>query len=89
MAAETPASQPSGKDRREYYRITVTLPVRIQLETDTTEGELVQKSVNISGGGIGVQFRKMERAANLRLHGFVWDRMLERLETIKRERTAL
>lgn len=54
MASGTPASQPSGKDRREYYRITVTLPVRIQLETDQTEGELTQKSVNISGGGIGV-----------------------------------
>lgn len=37
---------------------------------------------------IGVQFRKMARAANLRLHGFVWDRMLERLETIKQQRTA-
>ncbi|MCC6139544.1 MAG: PilZ domain-containing protein [Nitrospira sp.] len=35
---------------------------------------------------IGVQFRKVERAANLRLHGFVWDRMLERLQTMKQER---
>lgn len=36
---------------------------------------------------IGVHFRKVERAANLRLHGFVWDRMLERLQAIKLERT--
>ena len=35
---------------------------------------------------IGVRFSKVERAANLRLHGFVWDRMLERLETIKQQR---
>jgi len=34
---------------------------------------------------IGVQFNKVERAANLRLHGFVWDRMVERLETIKQQ----
>lgn len=54
MASDTPASQPSGKDRREFYRITVGLPIRIQLETDQTEGELTQKSVNISGGGIGI-----------------------------------
>ncbi|OQW68397.1 MAG: hypothetical protein BVN29_00740 [Nitrospira sp. ST-bin5] len=54
MASDTPASQPSGKDRREFYRITATLPIRIQLETDQTEGELTQKSVNISGGGIGI-----------------------------------
>lgn len=54
MPSDAPASQPSGKDRREYYRITVTLPIRIQPETDSTEGELTEKSVNISGGGIGV-----------------------------------
>ena len=53
MAADTPASQPSEKNRREYYRITVMLPIRIQLETAQTEGKLIQESVNISGG-IGV-----------------------------------
>jgi hypothetical protein len=37
---------------------------------------------------IGVHFRKVDRAANLRLHGFVWDRMLERLQTIKQQRTV-
>lgn len=37
---------------------------------------------------IGVRFSKVERAANLRLHGFVWDRMLERLQAIKQQRTA-
>jgi PilZ domain len=37
---------------------------------------------------IGVEFRKVERAANLRLHGFVWDRMLERLQSITQQRTA-
>ena len=35
---------------------------------------------------IGVQFNKVERAANLRLHGFVWDRMLERMQAIKQQR---
>ncbi|MDO9116986.1 MAG: PilZ domain-containing protein [Nitrospira sp.] len=54
MASDTPASPPSGRDRREFYRITVTLPVRIQPETDTTEGALIEQSVNISGGGFGI-----------------------------------
>lgn len=54
MPSDAPASQPSGKDRREYYRITVTLPIRIQPETDKTEGALIEQSVNISGGGFGV-----------------------------------
>jgi hypothetical protein len=53
MPSDTPA-QSSGRDRREYYRITVTLPTRIQAETDNREGECTKKSVNISGGGIGV-----------------------------------
>jgi len=54
MPSDAPASQPSGKDRREYYRITVTLPIRIQPETDKTEGALIEQSINISGGGFGV-----------------------------------
>ena len=54
MASDAPGSQPSGKDRREYYRITVDLPIRIQPETDKTEGALIKQSVNISGGGFGV-----------------------------------
>lgn len=37
---------------------------------------------------IGVRFSKVERTANLRLHGFVWDRMLERLQSIKQKRTS-
>ncbi|SPP63630.1 flagellar brake protein [Nitrospira lenta] len=54
MPSDAPASQPSGKDRREYYRITVALPIRIQPESDTTEGVLIEQSVNISGGGFGM-----------------------------------
>ncbi|MGZ9190265.1 MAG: PilZ domain-containing protein, partial [Nitrospira sp.] len=30
------------------------LPIRIQLETDNTEGEFTEQSINLSGGGIGV-----------------------------------
>ena len=54
MSSNTPPAQPSGKDRREYYRITVTLPICIQIETDNREGRYSKKSVNLSGGGIGV-----------------------------------
>ena len=54
MPSDTPASQPNWEDRREFYRITVTLPICLQPESDTAEGTLTQRSVNISGGGIGV-----------------------------------
>ena len=47
-------SQPSGRERREFYRVTVLLPICIQLETDEAEGEFTEKSVNLSGGGVGV-----------------------------------
>lgn len=54
MPSEKPASQPTGKDRREFYRITVTLPICLQPESNQAEATLIQRSVNISGGGIGV-----------------------------------
>lgn len=53
MPSDTP-SQSSGRERREFYRITVLLPICIQSETDTTECVFLEKSVNLSGGGIGV-----------------------------------
>lgn len=59
MASDTPAPQPSGKDRREYYRITVSLPICLQPETDQAEPTLIQRSVNISAGGIGVTLNQV------------------------------
>ena len=53
MPSDARTSQPSAKDRRAYFRINAVLPISIQAETDTTEGEFTEKSVNISGGGIG------------------------------------
>lgn len=54
MSPDSPAAQASAPNRREYYRITITLPISLQPETDTTEVELNEKPVNISGGGIGL-----------------------------------
>ena len=54
MSADASPRRPLGSDRREYYRITITLPICLQAETDTTEGILVEKSVNLSAGGIGL-----------------------------------
>ena len=39
----------------------------------------------VKGMKMGLQFKSVERTANLRLHGFVWDRMLERLRSIKQQ----
>nr|WP_086425570.1 PilZ domain-containing protein [Nitrospira cf. moscoviensis SBR1015] len=54
MPPDSPAPPPSPRDRREFYRITVSIPICLQQETDTTEPTLVERSVNLSGGGIGV-----------------------------------
>lgn len=59
MPSDTPPSQPSSKDRREFYRITVTLPICLQPESNTAEATLIQRSVNISGGGIGVTLNQV------------------------------
>lgn len=59
MPSDTPAPQPSPADRRQFYRITVTLPVCLQPEGDTTEGTLIERSINISGGGIGITLNQV------------------------------
>lgn len=42
----------------------------------------------VKGRQFGLQFNQLERKANLRLHGFVWDRMLDRLRAIKEQHPA-
>jgi len=53
MSPATP-SEPSGRERREFYRITVLLPMCLQIAEDETESELIETSVNLSAGGIGM-----------------------------------
>ena len=53
MSPATP-SEPSGRERREFYRITVLLPMCLQIAGVDTEVELIETSVNLSAGGIGV-----------------------------------
>ena len=36
----------------------------------------------VNGNKVGVKFLQVERTANVRLHGFIWDRMVERFETL-------
>jgi c-di-GMP-binding flagellar brake protein YcgR len=62
MSPDVQASQPSGHDRREYYRITITLPICLQPETEVAEGEFTQQPVNLSAGGIGVVVNKLFEA---------------------------
>lgn len=51
MSLDTPSS---FADRRAHYRINVMLPMCLQAGTDDTQAELIERSVNLSGGGIGV-----------------------------------
>ena len=39
----------------------------------------------VQGNRLGIQFNKLERTAELRLHSFVWDRMLDRLRTLTQD----
>lgn len=54
MPSNEPTRPPLASERREYYRITVTLPISLQAETDATGGTLIERSVNLSAGGIGL-----------------------------------
>lgn len=42
----------------------------------------------VEGRRAGLEFILIGREANLRLHGFVWDQMIERIRIIQNQRTA-
>ena len=42
----------------------------------------------INGNRAGVEFFQVQREANLRLHGFVWDKMIERIQLIQQQRAT-
>lgn len=54
MSSDEPTRPSLESERREYYRITVSLPICLQTVTDAAEGALIEKSVNLSAGGIGL-----------------------------------
>lgn len=37
----------------------------------------------VDGNRAGIEFTQVDRAADLRLHSFVWDRMVERIHTMQ------
>ena len=39
----------------------------------------------VNGNRAGIEFVQVERTANLRLHGFVWDRMVQRIHSIQQQ----
>jgi hypothetical protein len=42
----------------------------------------------VNGNRAGVEFIQVQREANLRLHGFVWDKMIERIQLIQQQRAT-
>ena len=41
----------------------------------------------VEGTRAGIEFIHIDREANLRLHAFVWDKMVERIQLIQHQRT--
>lgn len=63
-----------------------TLLLRLLLPDHTQSLAIEGAEVRwVQGNRVGIQFHKLERTAELRLHGFVWDRMLERLRTLTQD----
>ena len=42
----------------------------------------------VQGNRAGIAFSQIDRTANLRLHSFVWDKMVERIQMIQQQRSA-
>jgi hypothetical protein len=61
-----------------------TLLLRLLLPDQKNSLPIEQAEVRwVRGKQVGLRFGHLERAANLRLHLFVWDRMIERLQSLK------
>ena len=43
----------------------------------------------VDGKRAGVEFIEVDREANLRLHSFVWDRMIERIQALQQQRAVV
>lgn len=43
----------------------------------------------VDGKRAGVEFVEVDREANLRLHSFVWDRMIERIQALQQQRAVV
>ncbi|MBA5865685.1 MAG: hypothetical protein GDA67_03185 [Nitrospira sp. CR1.3] len=41
----------------------------------------------VNGNRAGIEFTQIDRTANLRLHSFVWDQMVGRIQAIHQQRT--
>lgn len=65
-----------------------TLLVRLLLPDQPESLPIEQAEVRwVKGNQVGLQFGKLERMADLRLHNFVWDRLLDRLQELTQENT--
>lgn len=61
-----------------------TLLLRLLLPDQKESLPIEQAEVRwVRGKQVGIRFDHLGRAANLRLHLFVWDRMIERLQSLK------
>lgn len=62
-----------------------TLLVQLLLPDQKESLAIEQAEVRwVKGNRVGLRFGKLERTADLRLHTFVWDRMVERMQTLTR-----
>lgn len=69
---------------RQQVALRLLLPDRSEsLPIDAAEIKWVK------GTRAGVEFLQVEREANLRLHSFVWDKMIERIQRLQQQRAGL
>jgi len=71
---------------RNIVPIDTSLLIRLILPDQPASLPIDRAEVRwINGNQVGLQFTRLERAANLRLHTFVWDRMFERLQVLAQQ----
>ena len=82
MGCSIETDEPLNQDQ--HVALRLILPDNSEsLPINTAEVKWVQ------GTRAGMEFIDVEQRANLRLHSFVWDKMIERIQTLQQQRTAL
>lgn len=67
-----------------------TLLVRLLLPDQKESLAIEQAEVRwVKGNRVGLRFGKLEQTADLRLHMFVWSRLLDRLQDLTQEGTVV
>jgi hypothetical protein len=75
----------TGEPLSENQQVALRLLIPDQTESLPIDAAEVKW---VNGTRAGIEFVQVDREANLRLHSFVWDKMIERIQSLQQQRAG-